>query len=187
MSDPAARSALDGHAFGEHPGATLAEAPIRSLVQVAAWPGTGDALDAALRDLGLPTLPAPCRAARAGDAVAFDAGPGTALLLDGPADIADALAEAVAPEVGTVTDLSHARVRLRLSGPRASWCLAKLVALDLHPSAFPVDGCAQTRLDRIGLTLHRAGPEDWTLLVPRAFARSAVEALETACRADVPA
>ena len=184
---PDAVSPLAGRAFAAMPGATLAERPLRSLVQVAAWPGTRAAVDAALRRASLPPLPEPRRATRAAGATALDIGPGAALIADGPADAHAVLAAALPAEAGTVTDLGHARVRLRLEGPRAAWILGRGIQIDLHPDAFAVDACAQTQFGPVGVTLHRAGPEAWDLLAYRGFALSLAEALEVAGRADVPA
>jgi methylglutamate dehydrogenase subunit D len=42
--------------------------------------------------------------------------------------------------MGTVTDLSHGRVAIRVSGPEAEWVLAKFFALDFALEAFPGRG-----------------------------------------------
>lgn len=42
----------------------------------------------------------------------------------------------------TITDVTHGRAQLRLSGPRAAELLSRLCALDFHPDHFP-DGAAR--------------------------------------------
>ena len=42
----------------------------------------------------------------------------------------------------TVTDVTHGRAQLRLSGARAAELLSRLCALDFHPDHFP-DGAAR--------------------------------------------
>lgn len=45
-------------------------------------------------------------------------------------------------EMVTITDVTHGRAQLRLTGPRAAELLSRLCALDFHPEHFP-DGAAR--------------------------------------------
>ena len=53
-----------------------------------------------------------------------------------------------------ITDLSHARVLLHLSGSKRRAMLAKVCSLDLHPAAFP-PGAATTSLNHTNVVLWR--------------------------------
>jgi heterotetrameric sarcosine oxidase gamma subunit len=94
--------------------------------------------------------------------------------------LASHLAAAVAPEVGSVTSLSHGRVRLALEGPAARAALATLVPIDLHPAAFAVGDCAQTGAHHIAVLLERTDVDRYELTVLRSYARSLWELLADA-------
>jgi sarcosine oxidase subunit gamma len=170
----AALSPLAGHVFAAMPEVALRERPLGSFVQVAAWPGV--AVDDLLRaaDLG------------DGDGDILDGGPGARLVAGAAPDLFRRLDAAVPAERGAVTDLSHGRVLLELSGPRSAWVLSKGVQMDLHRRAFPVGRSALTTFGAVGLLLHRRGAELWDLYTYGGLARSLVEALELAGRADMP-
>ena len=53
-----------------------------------------------------------------------------------------------------ISDLSHARSVLRLSGGPARDWLARKVAIDLHERAFPPGSCAQTAIEEINVLVH---------------------------------
>jgi len=73
---------------------------------------------------------------------------------------------------GTVTMLSAARVRIRITGPAARDVLAKGIALDLHPRAFQVGRSAQTGLHHTGVFLERTGEDSYEIYLPRTYAES---------------
>lgn len=84
----------------------------------------------------------------------------------------DALALAVAPEVASLTPLSHARVRIALEGPAVAALLAKVVSVDLRPSAFASGTFTQTGLHHVGVLLERLGPTQFELYALRTYAAS---------------
>lgn len=73
---------------------------------------------------------------------------------------------------GTLTDVSHGRAILRLSGPDARHVLAKGCPLDLDPRRFTVDRCAQTAIARINIALDHVAPDEYDLYCPRSYAGS---------------
>ncbi|MCC7425342.1 MAG: sarcosine oxidase subunit gamma [Alphaproteobacteria bacterium] len=133
----APRSALAGllvpgrYGRAGEPGIALAELRPAGVTAIVARAGQDAALASAL---GLPAGPGCVRAGAItfvwsgpGQWVAFDAG-ATAEARSGLAALPDAFA--------TMTDLGGARVVLRVAGPAARRALAKLLPIDLHPSAF---------------------------------------------------
>ncbi|WGR93418.1 sarcosine oxidase subunit gamma [Bradyrhizobium sp. ISRA443] len=93
-----------------------------------------------------------------------------------------------------VSDQSHARAVLRVSGARVREILAKGSMVDLHSSAFPVGATALTSFAHVGLQLWRTedGPDGavFEILVPRSMARSfwswfAASAAEFGCRVAI--
>lgn len=90
-----------------------------------------------------------------------------------------------------VSDQSHARAALRLSGKRIREVLAKGSMVDIHPAAFPVGAAASTSFAHVGVQFWRTedGPDGpvFEILVARSMAGSfwswfAASAAEFGCR-----
>ncbi|WP_168879786.1 sarcosine oxidase subunit gamma family protein [Rhizobium sp. P28RR-XV] len=79
-----------------------------------------------------------------------------------------------------ISDQSHGRVRIRVSGLNAAQVLNKGTAVDLNPSAFPVGSTAMTLFGHISMQLTRTGSDDFELTVLRSFAESLYEEIEEA-------
>lgn len=77
-----------------------------------------------------------------------------------------------------VSDQSHGRVRIGVSGLRAAELLSKGTALDLHLAAFPQGRTAMTLFGHISVQVTRTGTGDFELTVLRSFAESLYEELE---------
>ncbi len=98
-------------------------------------------------------------------------------LLIGPEEDAESIqstvATALAEDHGAVVDVSAHRTILSISGPEARDLLNKGCALDLHPSRFASDTCAQTLLARAGVILvcRDAAKAHFWLIVRSSFAR----------------
>lgn len=101
-------------------------------------------------------------------------------LLCGPAAEDAVLCAALEP-AAALTDQSDAWAALRLQGKNAASVLARLVPLDLDPSAFPPDAAARTLLGHISCVLV-AEADGFKILVTRSFAASAVHTLDRAMR-----
>jgi methylglutamate dehydrogenase subunit D len=93
-----------------------------------------------------------------------------------------------------VSDQSHARAALRVSGARVREVLAKGSMVDLHSSVFPVGSTALTSLAQIGVQLWRSedGPDGavFEILVARSMAGSfwswfAASAAEFGCSVTI--
>ena len=93
-----------------------------------------------------------------------------------------------------ISDQSHARAALRVSGARAREVLAKGSIVDLHPSVIPVGTTALTSFAHIGVQLWRTedGPEGvvFEILAARSMAGSfwswfAASVAEFGCRVKI--
>ena len=184
MVDVLARSPVAGVELRPLAALTLAERRLTSLVQVAAFPDSVDALAAALAREGFSALPSPTSSFVANGAVAMDVGPGRVLIDADRPGLFAALEATIPSDVGTVTDLSHARVCLTVEGPRAAWVLAKGVAIDLDKRTFGVGRVAVTEVDHVGVILRRTGANAFALYPYRGFARSLLHFLHEAGAAD---
>ena len=181
----------------DEPPVILAERDLVSLVQVAAWPDTAEQVTDTVASL-LRCAPPQGPAGSSGDAegAILALAPGRLLAESRDPRLAQRLAEQIGPELGAVTDLSHARIAIRVSGTKAAWVLAKGLALDLHPAAFPPLKVAQSAIHEVGVIVRRLSPEklggdSFDLYVYRGFALSFWEwltaaAAETGYRVDPP-
>ena len=176
----------------DEPGVILTERRLVSLVQVASWPGTRDQVSDTVASL-LRCAPPQGSAGSSGDAegAILALAPGRLLVESRDPRLAQRLAEQIGAALGAVTDLSHARIAIRVSGPKAAWVLAKGLALDLHPQAFPPLRVAQSAIHDVGVIVRRLSADSFDLYVYRGFALSFWEwlteaAAETGYRVDPP-
>lgn len=161
-----------GRADGD-PGVVLTETRPGSIVQAAAFPGSEKAVIAAIRRAAGLSLPDGAGGGVANDTkAAFGIAPGRFLVVDQSEGLADRLRAAVKPSEGAVTDLSHGRTAIRVSGPRAEWVLAKLFAIDLDPTAFPAGAARATQHHDILAQIQRTGAAQFDLYVFHSLARS---------------
>jgi sarcosine oxidase subunit gamma len=83
----------------------------------------------------------------------------------------------IAAEIGSVLDLSHARIRVQLYGAKAVEALGKLYALDFRPAAFPVGRFQLTGHHHIPCMLHRLEAQHFELYFLSTYAHGQIEAL----------
>lgn len=163
------------------PGLTISELRPETMLQIGAWPRTRETLETILASslqLSVPAVSGQAAVSAAGTLMAI--APGRYLLVSDSSDIAQDLSEQINPEIGVITDLSHARAGIRISGSNAADVLLKGVAIDLDIRKFSVNSVAQTSFHHIGLTLHRTDDTTFELFVFRGFAISFWEALTDA-------
>ena len=154
-------------------GVVLEETQPGSIVQAAAFAGEERTLMAAIREVTGLALPDGAGGGIVSDGKsAFGIAPGRFLVVDQRDGAAAALKAAVPASVGTVTDLSHGRTAIRISGPKSEWVLAKFFAIDFSLPAFPEGAGRATAHHDIFAQLQRTGPEQFDLYVFRSFARS---------------
>ena len=166
-------SALEGHNAprrfglieGTGPGIRLSERPIASAWLIAAWPEklaeTGAAAAAAA---GVDAAPGPGQSASGKGGTLLRTEPLKWLLI-GEGDIPRPDLDAAD---GTVLDLGHARTVIHVSGPKVQALMARMVPLDLRPSAFPDGSVTNTALHHLGVTL-LARDGGFDILVLRSF------------------
>lgn len=191
-------SPLQGHSEPQvvspqgQPGVVLTERRIASLVQVAAWPDTLSHVAQAIATVTHCAMPERPSGSTAREATAIMAiGPGRYLIESDDPNLAQKLTAAIGADLGAVTDLSHARSAIRISGPKATWVLSKGLAIDLHPEAFPSQDVAQSAIHEVGVLVRRLSEDSFDLYVFRGFALSFWEwlteaAAETGYRVDPP-
>ncbi len=147
---------------------SITERPVGAVLQIGAW---ADTLERAAEILHRLTGTAPPAAGKA-TGVLLGLAPGRWLLVDDDRGWPHRLTAAFAGGEACVTDLSAARLALRLAGPGILTLMRGHIAFDLHERAFPVGSCAQTQIHHMAVTLHRRGIESFDLLVGRSLVRS---------------
>ena len=162
-------------------GVSLKERCPASVVQVAGWPSAAGVLTARVGQTTGVAPPPPGNGASNDDLTLLWTAPGRWLIVsETRADLAATLIAAIDVDIGTVSDLGHARCVFRLSGPMAPSVLAKGLPIDMHLRAFPVDGVVQGSIHHIGVLVHRAAADAFDLYVFRGFAVSLLEWLTDA-------
>jgi sarcosine oxidase subunit gamma len=153
------------------------------LVLVAALRGSEDSLR---QSLGVVLGVEPERAADGAQAVAgghlYHTAPGQYWVVADSAALIERVAHAVDASVGTCTPLTHSRVRIAISGAHVPGLLAKGIAVDMDPAAFPVGRFVQAGLHHSGVLLHRTAADRYEIYLPRTFANSLWEWLTDAAR-----
>ena len=165
-------------------GVMLGESPIRGLLVL-----RGDGANAGFRSavagvLGLDPVVEPLTVARRRDVSMLWLGPDEWLVVtpDRRVErIERALRDALDGQHAALTDVSHSRTVLVLSGPDARAVLAKGCPLDFHPRAFGPGRCAQSRLAKCQALIHQTDETPtFEICVHRSFAQYAWTWLEDA-------
>jgi sarcosine oxidase subunit gamma len=157
-------------------GVSLTEIRDFDLVQVMARRDKAGEMSAAAKARFGVAAPETPKAAGAADATLIWSGPDQFLVLSrGGKHTIDGLTPGFAGSA-SLSDQSHARVLISVSGDRARSMLAKLSSIDLHPDVFGVGAAAQTSMDHTSVTLWRGGDRNgqavFNLLVFATFAES---------------
>ena len=158
-------------------GVSLTEIRNFDLVQVMARRGAAaEMAKAAKARFGVAAPEAP-RAVQTADATLIWSGPDQFFVLskggkNGMAVLAPSLAGSA-----SLSDQSHARVLISVSGAKARAMLAKLSSIDLHADAFAIGAAAATSMDHTSVTLWRGndradGQAVFNVLVFATFAES---------------
>ncbi|RRH88340.1 sarcosine oxidase subunit gamma [Mesorhizobium tamadayense] len=156
-------------------GVSLTEIRNFDLIQVMARRGkAAETAKAAKARFGVAAPETP-KAVGTTDATLIWSGPDQFLVLSkGGKHTIEALAPVFAGSA-SLSDQSHARALISISGAKARMALAKLSSIDLHPDVFPVGAAAATSMDHTSVTLWRGRDRAeavFSLLVFATFAES---------------
>ncbi len=179
------RSPFEGHTLGERPaldgsvGVRIRAGLVPSAVLVSTWVSGETALQAALTQLLGQTPPGPTGQIQATHlGLLMRTGPEEWLLIgDGTSDACAALRAAIGADVGGVTDLSHARCRITVQGPRCLDTLSKLFALDCRADAFSIGELRLSGHHHLPCGLHRRGEAEFDLYVFTTYAHDQLGSL----------
>jgi heterotetrameric sarcosine oxidase gamma subunit len=176
------RSPFEGHAVGARPtrsgdlGVHLRAFALPGAVLVGTWHSAEQSLCAALGHALAVAVPVRTGyAVNCGAGLLVRNGPQEFLLLPGAQaawqpGIVDALRQSIPADVGSVTDLSHARCCIHIEGPRCLATLSKLFALDFRVESFPVHELRLSGHHHVPCLMHRLGENAFDLVVFTTFA-----------------
>lgn len=161
-------------------GVTIAERHDLSIVQVSVIPGV-PAKFAAIQAVIGAALPGSGRAIAA-RRTALCTGPGRWFVVDaGRGALANEL-ETAATGSFAITDLSHSRTVLRISGARMRDVIAQCCAVDLHPRAAKSDDCFATAVAGHSALLYLISDATVDIYAYRSFGQDLFESLVEASR-----
>ncbi|KUM23394.1 sarcosine oxidase subunit gamma [Mesorhizobium loti] len=177
VRSPLDRALVTGlHGAPGEAGVSLTEIRNFDLVQVMARRGKAAEMAKAAKARFGVAAPETPKALGTADAMLIWSGPDQFLVLSkGGKHTMEALDPAFAASA-SLSDQSHARVLIGVSGAKARTMLAKLSSIDLHPEMFPIGAAAATSIDHTSVTLWRGNDRDgqavFTFLVFATFAES---------------
>jgi sarcosine oxidase subunit gamma len=153
-------------------GVTIAERRGLSIVQVSVIPGVA-ADRAAIEATTGAALPGPNRSS-AGRRTALWVGAGRWFVVD---PVRGALADDLENAAGghAITDLSHSRTVLRISGPKVRDVITQGCSVDLHPRAAKAGDCFVTSVARHSAVLHLVDDATMDIYVYRSFGQDLLE------------
>lgn len=172
------RSPFEGHTTGDRPtragdiGVTVTTAMLTSVTQVSTWHAGVSALCEVLSTALDQALPAQTGdTVRSANQLVMRTGPEEFLIVsDEATDMTALLRQSIAADVGSVTNLSHARCRIHLEGPKCVDTLSKLFPIDLRDPAFPQQQIRLTGHHHVPSLLHRLGAQSFDVYVFSTYA-----------------
>ncbi|MEO8546698.1 MAG: hypothetical protein ABI434_24140 [Burkholderiaceae bacterium] len=193
-ANPIRRSPFEGHVAGGQAsavgqmGVRLHAFTLPGVVQIATWPSATAAMEQALAGaLAAPDGSLPQRTGQVAELAPgrlMRTGPHEFMLVastDEP-DMVGALRLHIPCDVGTVTDLGHARCRIRISGDACLATLTKLFALDFRAAAFAVGEMRLTGHHHVPCCLHRRAQDCFDVYVLTSYAHDQLATLMDAAR-----
>lgn len=169
--------------FGEitnnNPGVTFSERRALNIIQVAAWKDQADEVVVAIEQAtGIKPSRTACSAAQADQIAAIWVGPDRWLIVEKEIrDLEEAIRNTVNSEKAAITDQSHSRCVIRLSGNEVRNVLRKGTTLDLDASHFKAGEARTTSLFHMNGVIHCLNENTFDIYVARSFGQSFFEVI----------
>jgi heterotetrameric sarcosine oxidase gamma subunit len=160
-------------------GVRLSAGTISSMTQSSTWPSGIDALVPAVGAAVGVAVPA-----KMGDTMPLQggllvrSGPEEFLLgLEQGGNMTAQLRQTITADIGSVTDLSHARCHIHIAGDRCCDALSKLYPIDLRDHEFPLDQVRLSGHHHVPSMLHRRARDAFDIYVFTTYAYDQLSAL----------
>lgn len=169
--------------FGEdtnnNPGVTFLERRALSIIQVAAWEDQVDAVVSGIEQAaGVKPSKIACSAIQSDQTAAIWVGPNRWLIVEKEQrDLDSAIRKMVSTEKAAITDQSHSRCVIRLSGAEARNVLRKGTTLDLEVAHFKPGEARATSLFHMNGLIHCISEDCFDIYVARSFGQSFFEVI----------
>lgn len=188
--DALARSPFEGHAAAVYAnsagqvGVQLLAGVLPSVTLISTWNSGLDGLLAAMATVFGPTQPLAIGKTQPTElGLLMRTGPQEFMLVGNDAsERTRLLRTSVDASTGSVTDLSHARCCIHISGAQCRTTLNKLFALDLREALLPVGDVALTGTHHVPCMLHRLGTDAFDIYVFTTYAHDQLGTLLDAAR-----
>jgi len=168
-----------GEVTNNNPGVTFSERRALSIIQVAAWEDHADAAIKAIEQAAgvIPSRDA-CTATQSADTAALWVGPERWLIVEKEhRDLDAAIRNTLGTEMAAITDQSHSRCVIRLSGSEARNVLRKGTTLDLDIAYFKPGEARTTSLFHMNSLIHCLSEDSFDIYVARSFGQSFFEVI----------
>jgi heterotetrameric sarcosine oxidase gamma subunit len=168
-----------GEVTNNNPGVTFSERRALSIIQVAAWEDQADATVSAIEQAaGVKPSRTACSAAQSEQTAAIWVGPERWLIVETEnRDLDATIRNAVSTEMAAITDQSHSRCVIRLSGDDARNVLRKGTTLDLDVTHFKPGEARTTSIFHMNGLIHCLSEDSFDIYVARSFGQSFFEVI----------
>lgn len=162
-----------------NPGVTFVERRALSIVQVAAWEDQADATTIAIEQAaGVKPSRTACSAEQSNQTAAIWVGPNRWLIVEKEnRDLDTAIRNTVNTSMAAITDQSHSRCVIRLTGDDARNVLRKGTTLDLDEAHFKAGEARTTSLFHMNGLIHCLNENTFDIYVARSFGQSFFEVI----------
>lgn len=151
----------------------LKELAVTSIVQIDCWHGKEADLFAVFKEkLQIEGAMENGSVWQTTDFFVMNTSPGSYMAVSYTVGIWDYLNDLISDDIAVMTDLSHSRSVLSVSGAGVLDVLSKGMNIDLDETVFPINHVKQTSIAHMGVTCYRADKDDFKLFVFRGFAQS---------------
>ena len=158
-----------------------------ALVSIATPIGGEEALANSLKALWDLEFPTPSTSSVAGDKQLLPmTAEQTMLMFAATSEFDESSVSSALSDAAYTTLQTDAWVIFEISGDGTLKALERMCSLDLDTNAFPVNACARTSMEHLGVVILRTGEEQFLLLSARSSAKSFLHAVETSCRWTAP-
>lgn len=160
-------------------GVTFYERRELNIIQVAAWEEEADTtVNAIEKAVGIKPSRTACSATQCDDTAAIWVGPDRWLIVEKESrDLNALISKTVSPEMAAITDQSHSRCVIRLSGKDVRNVLRKGCTLDMDSTHFKTSEARITSLFHMNGLIHCLSENNFDIYVARSFGESFFEVI----------
>jgi heterotetrameric sarcosine oxidase gamma subunit len=168
-----------GELINNEPGVIFNERRALSIVQVSAWEDQLEAtMQAIEKTIGIKPPDKPCISTQSSESNVIWIAPSRWLIIEKEQrDLFDLINQNVTSDMAAITDQSHSRCVIRLSGKETRNVLRKGCSLDLDDAHFKINEAKTTNLFHMNALIHCSDENSFDIYVARSFGQSFFEVI----------